>query len=545
MSIIVRQLAYTHPNREILFEQVSFSIATGEKVSLTGNNGSGKSTLLQILAGRLEASAGEVICPSKPFYVPQHFGQSPGQTVAEALGIAPKIEALHRILSGDASIDFFNTLDDDWEVEERSLEALGKWDLPIRDLAYPMQNLSGGEKTRVLLSGIAIHEPDIILLDEPTNHLDGRGRKQLYDLIDNLRATLLTVSHDRKLLNLLSTTYELKRNGMERYGGNYEFYKTEKEKQLQTLQEDLAEREKEFRKAKKLARETMEKQLKHESRGKKNNLKKGIPRILMGNLKDKAEVTRSKLKDVHNEKVEDIQDNLLELRGKVGEIRQLKTDFGDAQLHSGKVLADAKGINFTYGNGLLWRDDLTFRIQSGERIAIRGDNGSGKTTLLRLITGEIEAARGSIARSEFRSIYIDQEYSILDSGLTVYEQICKFNSRALLEHELKIILNRFLFPKESWDKRVGCLSGGEKMRLLLACLQTGNNQPEVFILDEPTNNLDISSLEILTATLKDFRGTILMVSHDDYFLKETGMEREIELKIENGELHTPGVEGSM
>lgn len=529
MSLTINQLSYTHPNRELLFENISFSLFRGEKASLIGNNGIGKSTLLRIIAQELDAFSGEIIASGKAYYIPQHFGQYNQQSIAEALGVDKKIEALHRILEGDVSIENYTILDDDWNVEERTLSALNHWDLGNFELSQSLESLSGGEKTKVFLSGILVHEPEIILLDEPTNHLDQKGRRKLYDWIQKSAATILLVSHDRALLNLVHLTYELSKNKADRYGGNYEFYKSEKDKQLNALQNQLEEKEKELRKARKTARESMERQQKHDSRGEKQNLRKGVPRIAMGNLKDQAEKSTAKLKGIHENKLGDISENLSDLRNKLSQQNKLKLNFENTNLHSGKILLDAKEINFGYGESFLWKENQTFQIRSGERLVIKGNNGSGKTTLIKLITGSLHPKTGIVQKADFSYIYIDQEYSIIRNNLTLYEQIQEFNSRKLAEHEVKIILNRFLFSKETWDKQNRHLSGGEKMRLLLACFQVSNNMPDLFILDEPTNNLDIQSLEILTRTIRDYQGTVLLISHDEYFIREVGIEREIEL----------------
>jgi len=146
-----------------------------------------------------------------------------------------------------------------------------------------------------------------------------------------------------------------------------------------------------------------------------------------------------------------------------------------------------------------------------------------------LLLGELKPAAGTITRADFSYLYIDQECSVLDPGLTVFEQTERFNASHLAEHELKSILNRCLFPYETWDKPCFCLSGGEKIRLLFCCLMIGNNAPDVFILDEPTNNLDIQSVEIITAAIKSYRGTVLLISHDHYFVKEIKINRSIKL----------------
>lgn len=525
--LIVKQLKYTHPNREVLFEKIDFSVSAGEKIALIGNNGIGKSTFLRILSKELKAQEGEIVSSEKPYYIPQHFGQYNHLTIAEALGINKKLDALHKILEGDPSLENYEILDEDWGIEERAITALSNWEMSHFLLDQPIKQLSGGEKTKIFLAGIAIHEPRIILLDEPTNHLDLYSRQKLYEWIEKTSSTVVVVSHDRTLLNLLQYTCELKKNDIQFYGGNYSFYKAEKEKQLNSLQNQLEEKEKELRKAKKVARETMERQQKHSSRGEKQAIKKGIPRIAMGNMKSHSEKSTSKLKGIHEDKQGAISENISDLRTRLDKRSSLKIDFDNTNLHSGKILAELKEVNFRYREDFLWKEAYTFQIRSGERIVIKGKNGSGKTTLIKLITGELNPSVGTIYRADFEFIYVDQEYSIIDSEITIYEQIQQFNSRKLQEHEVKIILNRFLFPFDTWDKKTSVLSGGEKMRLLLACFQVSNNMPDMFILDEPTNNLDIQSLEILTETIKDYQGTVLVISHDEIFIEEIGIEQEI------------------
>ncbi|MDH8702087.1 ATPase subunit of ABC transporter with duplicated ATPase domains [Dysgonomonadaceae bacterium PH5-43] len=521
MSFTIKQLSYIHPNREVLFQNINFSINSGCKASLVGNNGVGKSTLFKILSGDLQPTEGEIILSDTPYYIPQHFGQYNSLTIAEALGISNKINSLHSILEGDASEENFSILNDDWEIEDRAITALNNWGLKNIDLSLPLNNLSGGEKTKVFLAGINIHSPSIILMDEPTNHLDKTSRKILHNFIkSNNSATLLIISHDRALLNLLSTTYELEQNSITCYGGNFDFYKEEKERAINALQNKLTEQEKELRKAKKTAREAIERQQKHGVRGEKQNEKKGVARIAMGNLKSASEKSSAKLKDIHTNKIEDIKGNLENIKNDLSIADNLKLNIESTNLHEGKILIESKGINFKYTNDYLWQESLYFVIRSGERVVVYGDNGSGKTTLIKLLLNQLEPQTGSIKRNSFSSIYIDQDYSIIDNNLTVYEQVEEYNSRQLLEHELKIILNRFLFPKGTWDKKNSALSGGEKMRLLLCCLQVNNNAPDVIVLDEPTNNLDIQSLNTLIASIKNYKGTLILISHDETFVEE-------------------------
>lgn len=525
MSISIQKITYIHADKDILFKELNLSVNKGEKIALIGNNGSGKSTLLQIIAGWLPPSSGTIVRPDDLYYIPQHFGQYDEQTIAEALQIDKKIKALHAILNGDVSVKNFNILNDDWNIEERVQAALASWGMNDKRSAQSMCELSGGEKTRVFLAGMEIHAPSVILLDEPTNHLDKQGRNRLYEFIKKTSSTLIVVSHDRTLLNLLNNTCELTQNSINVYGGNYEFYKEQKTIMLNALQQQLDEKEKEVRLAKKTAREVAERKDKQNVRGEKTNTKKRIPRIAMNTLKDKAERSTTKLNNIHAEKSEKLISEMSRLRKSLANAATLKTDFNASTLHNGKMLVTAQKANFNYGsNAMLWEVPLSFQLKSGDRLCIEGPNGSGKTTLLKLVTGEITPTQGNFLRADFKYVYLNQEYSIIKDERSILEQAENFNNRNLPEHEIKTILNRYLFPATVWDKSCRKLSGGEKMRLAFCCLMISDNTPDMFILDEPTNNLDIQSIEIITATIKNYTGTVVVVSHDKYFVNEIGIE---------------------
>ena len=541
MAISIQQISYIHPDKEVLFSDLNFAISKGQKLGLVGNNGCGKSTLLQIIAGQLSPSSGVIVRPDDLYYIPQHFGQYDSLTIAQALQIERKQQALHAILAGDVSNENFTILNDDWNIEERSIAALDLWGLGQFTLSYPKNLLSGGEKTRVFLTGMDIHHPSVVLMDEPTNHLDSSGRQRLYDWVEKYRSTLLVVSHDRTLLNLLPEICELKKHQINYYGGNYEFYKEQKTLMQEALQQRIEEKEKALRIARKVARETAERRDKQNVRGEKSNIKKGVPRIVLNALQGKSEKSTSKLTGVHQEKAEKLTNERNQLRGSLSPTAALKTDFNSSSLHTGKILVTAKEINFSYhSNSInndiqensiskqqLWQAPVSFQLKSGDRLRIEGANGSGKTTLLKLITGQLQPQEGTLTQTDFSYVYLNQEYSIIDDRNSILEQAYAFNSRNLPEHEIKIILNRYLFPASEWDKSCRKLSGGEKMRLAFCCLMISNNTPDMFILDEPTNNLDIQSIEIITATIKNYAGTVIAISHDNYYIQEIGVEQSI------------------
>lgn len=335
------------------------------------------------------------------------------------------------------------------------------------------------------------------------------------------------MSHDRKLLNLLNTVFELSKRGIHVYGGNYDFYAEQKQIEQNALNQDLHSKEKALRKAKEKERETLERQQKLDTRGKKKQEKAGVARIMINTLRNNAENSTSKIKGMHAEKIDGISQELQELRSALPEIDKMKFGFDNSSLHKGKILFNAKDINYCYDNEYLWKQNLNIQIISGEHIALKGANGSGKTTLIKLILGKLEPKVGTLYRAENTSVYIDQDYSLIDNQLKIYEQAQQFNTTALQEHEIKMRLNRFLFTREDWDKPCKVLSGGEKMRLMLCCLTISNQAPDSIILDEPTNNLDIQNIEILTAAINEFKGTLIVISHDEYFLEQINIERTI------------------
>ena len=522
--LFLQNVSYIHPNKEGLFENIYLTVNSRDKIGLIGNNGSGKSTLLKLIAGELSPHEGQLVLDTVPYYIPQLFGQYNHLTIAQALRIDDKLLALQEILAGNVTGHQLNRLNDDWTIEERCQEALQYWQLNELPLSRPMATLSGGQKTKVFLAGIHIHQPQLVLLDEPSNHLDTAGRELLYEFIATTSCALIVVSHDRKLLNGLQPIAELSKRGLTLYGGNYDFYAEQKAIANNALSQDIQNKEKALRKAKEKERETMERQQKLDARGKRKQEKAGVARIMMNTLRNSAENSTAKIKGAHFEKISGISDELQTLRNELPDLDKMQLGFNNTTLHQGKVLFSASGINHEFDKQRLWKENLDLQINSGERIAIKGLNGSGKTTLIKIILGELEPAIGTVFRADSKSVYIDQDYSLINNQQTVYEQAQQYNKTNLQEHEIKIRLARFLFTKDDWDKPGNTLSGGERMRLLLCCITIGSQAPDIIMLDEPTNNLDIQNIEILTAAINAYTGTLLVVSHDLHFLEQVNVK---------------------
>jgi ATPase subunit of ABC transporter with duplicated ATPase domains len=526
MSLTIRALTYRHPDKELLFEGLNLTLNPGEKAALVGNNGTGKSTLLQLIAGKLFPAAGQILMAERPWYVPQHLGQFDSLTVAQVLGVDQKLHSLQAILSGKTDPQFFTDLADDWEIEEAVSAALSSWNLEHVTTDQRLGELSGGQKTKVFLAGITLHKPKIILLDEPSNHLDAVSRKHLYEVVKSSTATLLVVSHDRTLLNVLPITLELSERGLTVFGGNYAFYRQQKENQVGTLQAQLDEQAKTLKQSQQKARDMAQQRQKKEASGRAAGQSQSLPRIIAGGRKSRAELSTANLLNVHSEKVAGITENIRQLRSQIQSYQILKIDIGASLLHRGKILIDAEQLSFAYGDTALWKP-LTFQIRSGDRVQIEGDNGAGKTTLLRLLTGSLEPVQGTIQRASFAYLYLDQDYTMIDPNRTAYEQVEHYNSRHLPEHELKSLLIYSQFRPHMFERPCSGLSGGEKMKLALCCLAVSNQSPDMLILDEPTNNLDVQSLAVLIESVKNYNGTLLVISHDAYFIQEVGIDNQL------------------
>ncbi|MFB6454767.1 ABC-F family ATP-binding cassette domain-containing protein [Chitinophaga sp. Hz27] len=526
MSLIIKSLHYVHPDNEDLFQDLSFILNDGEKAALIGLNGAGKSTLLRIIAGKIEPTAGSITHTEQPWYVPQHLGEYDTWTVAKALGVDMQLEALQAILNGDTDIRHFTALNDDWDIAHKVQQVLQKWGLGhIRENRL-LGTLSGGQKTKVFLAAMDLNSPQLILLDEPSNHLDLHTRTKLYHLIQQSKSTMLIVSHDRTLLNLMNKTFELNDHGIEVFGGNFDFYQQKKLEKVTALRARLNEQSKALKASEKKAADMTSHRAQQESRS--AGMSSSIPRIIAGGLKNKAERSTARMLNAHEEKIAGLQMNIEATKAQIEEYEMLKLEIKSPAPSPERVLIDMAGINFKYGDDFLW-NNLSFQIKSGDRVQIQGENGSGKTTLLKIITGELQPKEGSYHHADFSYFYLDQNYSMIDPMLNIYEQVQAYNKRGLDEQELRELLVYAQFNPDTFDKKSAGLSGGERMKLSLSCLLVSNVSPDILILDEPTNNLDVKSLEVLTLAVKKFEGTLIVISHDDYFINEIGIDYKISI----------------
>jgi len=483
-----------------ILQEVNLEIAARERVCLIGRNGEGKSSLMKLIAGNLEADSGTIIRQRglRVAHIAQDVALdlkgSVFEVVASGLGALQKLLRHYHDISVRLSSGGDEQLLEEMETVQHQLETAGGWQAKQRvetvisrlqlnaDVTY--SELSGGMKRRVLLASALVSDPDLLLLDEPTNHLDIDAITWLEEFLLNTKIALLFVTHDRMLVRKLATRIvNLDRGVLTSWPGNYDTYLRRKVEAL------AAEASQQNRFDKKLAQEEIW-------------IRQGI----------KARRTRNEGR---------VRD-LVEMRRERGARKELVgracMQIQDA-VPSGKLAAQLKGVTFGYDDNIIIRN-LSTTILRGDRVGIIGPNGSGKTTLLRLLLGDLTPQQGTVRLgTNLEAAYFDQHRAVLDEDDTVIKNVGEGKDTLTINGRPKHIigyLQDFLFTPDRARSPVGTLSGGERNRLLLAKLFT--RPANILVLDEPTNDLDVETLELLEELLFDYKGTVLLVSHERAFL---------------------------
>lgn len=531
-------LGYRLPDGSTLFKSLTFSFSTF-RAGLVGANGSGKTTLLEILAGKLAPADGTLARSGRISYLPQTTQLDHSSTVAEVINLADTLAAYRRALGGEASVEDLELIADRWDLPERIEQTFAKLGVAHIALDRKVGSLSGGEMTRVRIAGLLLAEPDFLILDEPTNHLDLSAREFVYELVSSWKRGLIVVSHDRRLLSLVDQIAELNANGLKMYGGNFDFYLEQRNVEREAAEQTLAGARQRLKEARATAQRARERQQHRQSSANRNSLKQGLPKIAVGNLKRAAEKTSARIKGRHEGKLESIRQEVAEARGNLTIENQIKVDLNSSEIPAHKRMIELIEVNYRFADAehTLWPSPLSMEIIGPERIWLKGANGSGKSTLIDLVCGRKQPAAGEIKLGSTRIALLDQQTSVLERSQSVLENLRRV-APLRPEHELRTLLGRFLFIRDDVLKPVAALSGGERMRAALACLLGADQSPEILIVDEPTNNLDLSSIEALVSALNQFRGVLIAVSHDVTFVEELGVERVLELPPQTGEALT-------
>jgi ATPase subunit of ABC transporter with duplicated ATPase domains len=533
-------LTFQFANGTRLFSGLQAALTEGSH-GLVGINGSGKTTLLKLISGELAPHGGQMNVRGNIAVLPQQRVYSPELTVAEVLGIRQKLEALAAVETGNYLPKLLETIDqEDWQLRERLKILMDKEGIGHIDPARAMGTLSGGETVRLNLVKLLLASPDIILLDEPTNDLDASGRDLIYDLISGWKKLLLVISHDRHLLGLVGNILELSERGLRMYGGNYGHYLEQRYLEEQAAEQQLSSARQKLKKERSDLQDSLERQSRRMSVGKKHGEKSGLPTVVQGMKKRQAEKTAGRIADVQSSRIASAEEAVREARSNIKKDERINIDIPETKVPRKKqlVVCEDFDLRFARDQEPLYRKPLTFEVTGPERVEVRGANGSGKTTLLKHIyaagrgkaSGMDVQTSGKLQVRISRIGYLDQRTAFLREDETLLANLARFTPH-LAEAERRIRLGRWLFAQERSLQKVSGLSGGEKVRAGLACLLYAEEPPQLLILDEPANNLDLESLSELESALNCFQGAILVVSHDREFLKAIGVTNTIELEL--------------
>ena len=530
VRVVAERLAYSLADGRTLFSDLTLGFGR-ERTGLVGANGTGKSTLVRLLAGELRPSAGTVVRAGSVGWLPQEFRVRADQPLAGVLGIAERLARVDRVLAGDASPEELDLVGGDWELRARAEAVLARLGLSHLALERPLPTVSGGEATRVALAGVLLAEPDFLLLDEPTNNLDAAGREALYGFVEGWTGGLLAVSHDRGLLRRMDRIVELTPAGGRVYGGGYDLYRAQRAAEADAAARELSSAEAALRSARREAQQMRERQARRDSRGRQVAAKGGIPRIMLGMMKERSEGTGARVRETGARLVADGRARLDAARERVDEHARLALDLPSAAVPAGKGVVELDAVRYTHpGAAAPVLDGFSLRIVGPERVALVGANGSGKTTLLRLVTGELRPEAGTVRLGlpAEEIAFFDQHARRLRDESSVLENYRAANP-GVDETAARHALARFLFEGDAVHQPAGSLSGGQRLRAALACALNGWHPPRLLLLDEPTNHLDLNNLEALEEVLRGYDGALLVVSHDAAFLEAIGTERRVEL----------------
>ncbi|MFI0216427.1 ABC-F family ATP-binding cassette domain-containing protein [Streptomyces lydicus] len=524
-SVVCTGLGFDWPDGTPVLDGFHLAVGPG-RTGLIGLNGSGKSTLLKLIAGELTPTAGSVKVAGEVGYLPQHAPLDTHLRVNEALGIAAARTALHAIENGDASEEHFTAVGDDWDVEERARATLDQLGLPGIDLDRTIGEISGGESVLLRLAALLLRRPDVLLLDEPTNNLDRAARQRLHTAVSSWSGVLVVVSHDRELLQLVDRIADLRDGEIHWYGGNFSAYE-----QALAVEQEAAERmmrvaEADVQRQKRELADAHVKLARRVRYGNKMNANKREPKIVMNERKREAQVSAGKHRTLHTERLKEARERLDEATEAVRDDDEIRIDLPHTAVPPGRTVLTLDALRTRYGA----RADL--EVRGPERIALTGRNGSGKTTLLRTVAGEVPPDAGT-AHVHVPHRFLPQRLDVLDDSLTVVENVARHAPDATNNH-IRARLARFLFKGARADQQAGTLSGGERFRASLAALMLAEPAPQLLMLDEPTNNLDMASVRRLVTALESYEGALLVVSHDLPFLRDLGITRW--LAVEDGEL---------
>ncbi len=503
-SVVCTDLSFHWPDGAHVLDHLDAVFDTAH-TGLVGLNGSGKSTLLRLIAGDLRPTGGTVTTAGDVAYLPQQLPLHVERTVADLLGVGPRLRALDSITAGDVAVDAFTALSDDWNVADRACAALARFGLPSERSALhrTVGTLSGGEAVLVGVAGLLLRRAAITLLDEPTNNLDRASRRRLYDAVPSWPGVLIVVSHDRALLDRLERIADLRDGSIRTFGGSFTSYEQQLAAEQATARRLVRAAEGTVAQERRQLSEAHTKLARRKRYGHTAELEKRVPRVVAHARKRTAQESAGRYRILQEQRLAAARAALAEAEDAVRADDRVRISLPATAVPAGRTILEVAGLG----------------LRGPERVALLGRNGAGKTTLLRAIVADPARYGCSVPVG-----YLPQRLDGLDPAATVLDNV-RAGAPDATPNEIRAGLARFLVRGEQVERAAATLSGGERFRVSLARLLLADPPPQLFLLDEPTNNLDLASIEQLGQALAAYRGALIVASHDERFLAEIGITR--------------------
>ena len=517
------RVALAAQNGSVLVPEITATVAR-ETVGLVGTNGCGKTTLLRAVAGEVTPLSGAINLDGVPALMRQ--GAYPGGTsLAQALGAQTQLEILERFERGSPAEADHNAID--WTYPARLEETLASIGLEAIDLKRSIDGLSGGERNRLKLAELLLRQPDILLLDEPTNDLDAEGRALIYSLLESWDGPVLVATHDRELLNQADRIIELSSVGSFIVSGGWSAFEEAREAERARANRALELARAEETSARRARQANIEKQQNHARKGKETAKRRDRSRLEINAKKERAQATSARNRTIGIDRLGHASQARANAERDVARTTPIRIELPSCQLAPGHIVLRAVGLCGEAGGRSLF-GPLDLKVTGPERILICGPNGSGKSTLLRYLAGSNAPTVGIVDLEPARVAFLDQHLGLLHPEETALRAMQRLN-QSLGANAARAALARFGF-RSSWsDRSVASLSGGEKVRLALACLFSGKVTPHALVLDEPTNHLDFKSIEMLEEALAAYEEAIICATHDRRFAGALRAERILNL----------------
>jgi ATPase subunit of ABC transporter with duplicated ATPase domains len=508
----------------ILFSDLDFVLDRGV-VGLVGRNGCGKSTLARILAGTQRPAAGSVQRHGRIGFLPQEVRPAPGARLIDLLGLSREWSALQRIQAGSCAQEDFDAVGGQWGLEAAMERWLCRFGLGHLAWDAPADRCSGGELTRLGLIGLLLKGPDLLILDEPSNHLDGRGREQLTQLLGEWPGGALIVTHDRGLLEQAGRILELSSLGLSAYPGPWSTYERLKagERRAASHRYEVARAEHQGQRKQRQA--VLERQQQRQSRGRKGRREANQAKILLDFAAQGSEATAGRIRRQQAGRLEEAAEHERQARMAL-EASTPVTLTPAPGVPSPRRVLTLREVTMGFGERVLFAG-LSLELSGAQRLAVRGPNGSGKSTLLKLMGGLLQAQSGDVEIAGSVAL-LDQHQGLLRDGETPLENFRRL-APGLTEAEYRTRLARLGLGADHVRRPTAVLSGGERLKLALACTLLGPQAPSLLLLDEPTNHQDLESVAALEEALRGYGGALVVVSHDRHFLERVGPSHELRL----------------